>query len=150
MEMTEWPTELGQGLVLLAIGTIGSLLAQSTGLPAGVVIGAMLTSGLYRLAGGEIGPWRGRYGQVGRLLLGTVIGAAFGPDVLAPLKAALLPMGILVVIIVGTGLALGWILTRFTRLNIATALISVVPGGLPAMIAMSEEMDADATIVAVL
>jgi hypothetical protein len=81
-------------------------------------------------------------------MLGTVIGASFGSDVVAPLKAALLPMTVLVIAIVGAGLGLGWILSRYTRLDVKTALISVVPGGLPAMTAMAEDLGADATVVA--
>jgi membrane AbrB-like protein len=135
-------------LALLAVGTAGALAAQGMGLPAGVIVGALLASGLYRLAGGDPGPWQGRYGRLGRLLLGTVIGAAFGPDVIAPLKAALLPMVALIAIIVGVGLGLGWALGRFTRLDVATALISSAPGGPPAMAATAEEIGADATVVA--
>lgn len=140
--------ELGQGLALLASGAVGALLAEGMGLPAGFIVGALLASGLYRLAGGEAGSWRSRYGQMGRLLLGTVIGAAFGPDVIAPLRAALLPMMAVTAVIIGAGLALGWALARFTQLDITTALISTVPGGLPAMVAMAEERGADTTVAA--
>jgi len=133
---------------LLAVGVVGGLAVQGIGVPAGMIVGALLASGCYRLAGGDPGPWRGRYGRVGRLLLGTVIGAAFGPDVIAPLKAALLPMLLLITAVVGMGLGLGYVLSRFTRLDTTTALISVVPGGLPAMTAMAEDVGADATVVA--
>lgn len=143
-----WPRSLGQGLALLAAGTGGALVAGGIGIPAGAIVGSLLASGFYRLAGGKPGAWRGRYGCVGRLLLGTFIGAAFGPDVIAPLKAALLPMIVITAIIVGVGLGLGWALGHFTRLDTTTAIISIVPGGLPAMVAMAEESEADATVVA--
>jgi membrane AbrB-like protein len=139
---------LKQGLALLAVGTAGALTAQQIGIPAGMIVGALLSSGFYRLAGAEPGPWRGRYGRIGRLLFGTCIGAAFGPDVLAPLKATLLPMAVLIAVIVGVGLGLGWALSRFTALDTQTALISSIPGGIPAMAAIAEENNADATIVA--
>jgi hypothetical protein len=76
-----------------------------------------------------------------------VIGAAFGSDMIAPLKAALLPMAGLVAVIIGVGLFLGWLLNRLTGLDLATSIISAVPGGLPAMTAMAEDVDADATVV---
>ena len=57
-------------------------------------------------------------------------------------------MILLIAIIVGIGLGLGWALNRLTQLDAATAIISAVPGGLPAMAAMAEEMGADATVVA--
>jgi membrane AbrB-like protein len=81
------------------------------------------------------------------LLLGTVIGAAFGPDMISPLKTSLLPMAGLVAIIIGVGLFLGWLLSRFGGLDLPTAIISAVPGGLPAMTAMAEDVGADATVV---
>ncbi len=148
MKRRRWPGDLGRGAILLALGSAGALLGQALRLPAGVMLGALLSSGIYRLAGGDAGPWRGRYGQIGRLLLGTIIGAAFGPDVIAPIEAALLPMMAVTAVIIGAGLALGWALARFTQLDITTALISTVPGGLPAMVAMAEERKADTTIAA--
>lgn len=139
--------EAGLGLALLLLSTGGAWIASRAGIPAGVIIGALLASGLYRLAGGDPGPWRGRYGLLGRLLLGTVIGAAFGPDVLAPLQTALLPMLVAISIIVSVGLGLGWALSSHTPLDTPTALISAVPGGLPAMAAFADEAGADATVV---
>ena len=141
-------SQLGQGLVLLSVGAAGALAGHALGLTAGVIVGALVASGIYRLLGGEPGPWRGRYGKAGRLLLGTVIGAAFGPDVLAPLQAALVPMLGLIVVIVALGLLLGLALSHFASLDDTTAIMSAMPGGLPAMTAMSENMDADSTVVA--
>lgn len=138
---------MGQGLLLLAVGALGALIAEWIGIPTGMIVGALLTSGLYRLAGGEPGAWQGRYGRVGRLLLGTFIGPSFGPDVIVTLKAALVPTLVLIVCIIGAGLGLGWTLGRFTKLDPTTVLISAVPGGLPAMVGMAEKMDADATVV---
>jgi membrane AbrB-like protein len=148
MEGRGWLSELGQGLALLAAGAVGALAGYALGLTAGVIAGALVTSGVYRLLGGEPGPWRRRYGRVGRLLLGTVIGAAFGPELLAPLQAAIVPMAGLVVVIVGVGLLLGLVLSHLTDLDWATAIISAMPGGLPAMTATAEDAEADATVVA--
>ncbi|MGD9145829.1 MAG: AbrB family transcriptional regulator [Anaerolineae bacterium] len=165
MKSEDWPAELAQGLALLAAGTAGALAGWAVGIPAGIMVGALLICGLYRLAGGEqlvggrrpaesqrladgqLDRWRKRYARLGRLLLGIVIGAAFGPDMIAPLKAALLPMAGLVVAIICVGLFLGWLLNRLTGLDLATSIISAVPGGLPAMTAMAEDVDADATVV---
>jgi membrane AbrB-like protein len=148
MVLRGWLPQVGQGLALLLAGAVGALAGYALGLPAGVIAGALVTSGLYRLLGGEPGPWRGRYGRVGRLLLGTVIGAAFGPELLAPLRAAILPMAGLILAIVAVGLLLGFVLSHFTKLDWATAIISAMPGGLPAMAAVAEDVKADATIVA--
>jgi uncharacterized protein len=136
------------GVVLLAVGAGGAWLADLVGIPAGAMIGALAASSIYHLAGGRVGPWRGRYGRAGRLLLGAVIGGAFGPDVIEPLKLAILPVLASITFIVCLGLLLGWGLSRVTHLDARTALLSVMPGGLPAMVGMSDELDADVTVVA--
>jgi membrane AbrB-like protein len=141
------PRDLKSGLLLLAVGAAGGWFAVWVGIPAGVIVGALLTSAIYRLLSGASGPWRERYGRLGRVLLGTVIGAAFGSDVIAPLKTALLPMLVVIAAIIGVGLALGWALGRFTPLDTATGLIGSVPGGLPAMAAIADDSNADATVV---
>lgn len=137
-----------RGVTLLAIGAAGAWFATEVGIPAGAIVGALLFSGAYRLAKGDPGPWRSLYGHIGRFLLGTVIGAAFGTEVLAPLSSALLPMMVLIFVIVGVGILLGWALGHFRSIDTATALISAVPGGLPAMVAIADETDADTTVVA--
>lgn len=147
MRSRGWLSELGQGLVLLLVGAVGALVGHALGLVAGVIAGALVASGIYRLLGGEPGPWRGRYGRIGRLLLGTVIGATFGSDLLAPLQAALLPMLGLIAVVLAVALFLGWALTHLTSLDATTAIMSALPGGLPAMAALSEEVNADGTVV---
>ena len=137
-----------QGVTLLGVGLIGGLVAHQVGLPAGLTVGAMISTGIYRLAGGEADAWRGRYGRLGRLLLGAVIGSTFGPDVIAPIRAAVLPMLAIIAVLVGAGIAMGWLLSRFSRLDIPTALMSATPGGLPAMASMSEELGIGAVVVA--
>ena len=138
------------GLGLLVAGIVGGLVADVLGMPAGVVVGSLLGGGVYRLAAGDAGPWRDRYGHVGRLLLGTVIGAAFGPDVLTPLKTALLSMLGVIACLVGGGMALGWGMAQVTSLDLATALLSSVPGGASTMPAVAHDLGGDMRLVAAL
>ena len=61
---SRWFEGLGQGVALLAVGAIGALAGWAAGIPAGMLVGALLTSGIYRLAVGErlatsrLEPWR--------------------------------------------------------------------------------------------
>ncbi|NLE46056.1 MAG: AbrB family transcriptional regulator [Chloroflexi bacterium] len=140
--------QLSRGVLLLTIGAVGGLGATALDIPAGMIIGALLASGVYRLAGGDPGGWRQPLGFVGRLILGAYIGASFGPDVIDPLKSAILPMTVLITAMVAAGLGLGWALCRTPGVNLPTGLLSSLPGGLPAMAAVADELDADATVVA--
>lgn len=144
------PADARPGLFLLSIGAAGALAAHFAGLPAGMVIGALIASGIYRLSGGQIGKWRHRYGTVGRLLLGAFIGASFTREAVKPLTQAIGPMCLLISTMLATGLVLGWAVSRISGVSLATGLLSSMPGGLPAMTAMAEDMGADATVVAVI
>jgi membrane AbrB-like protein len=144
----QWPGQIVEGSVLLAIGALGALLADRIGMPGGAVVGALLAVGIFYIVRGETGPWQRRFGRVGRLLLGTVVGAAFTADVLAPLKIAVLPMIAVVVTLTGVGLAMGWLLYRSGKVNFATAMVGAVPGGLPAMVGIAADMHADSAVVA--
>jgi membrane AbrB-like protein len=138
---------LTQGLLLATFGVAGGLVADKLGIPAGMMIGPVFTVGAYRLIAGRSENWSARCGRFGRLILGSVIGAAVDPHVLAPLKEALGPMVVIVFISVSVSLMLGWGLTRFTELSLATGLIGVVPGGIPAMAAVADDLGADVTVV---
>ncbi|MCJ7737920.1 MAG: AbrB family transcriptional regulator [Anaerolineae bacterium] len=142
--------EARSGILLLTIGAAGALAAHFAGIPAGMVIGALIASGIYRLSGGKIGEWRHKYGTVGRLLLGAFIGASFTPEAVKPLMQAIGPMCLLISTMLATGLVLGWTVSRIAGVSLATGLLSSMPGGLPAMAAMAEDLDADATVVAVI
>jgi membrane AbrB-like protein len=51
---------------------------------------------------------------------------------------------------IGMGLVLAWLLSRLTGLDIATALFSLTPGGMPEMLAVAQESGADLGVVATL
>jgi membrane AbrB-like protein len=151
-DLRRWRDEAFQGFVLLAIGTLGATVARGVGLPGGAVVGALLAVGAVQVAWPRTGirtnPSQKRLGRIGRLALGTVVGAAFSAQVLAPLKAAVLPMVIVVTILAGVGFFNAWILFRFGRATPETAILGGVPGGLPAMAGLSSAMRADSTVVA--
>jgi hypothetical protein len=110
----------------------------------------MLAIALFRFGGGNTLPWNVWFGRLGRLLLGVAIGSAFDMDVIRPLQTAAGPMVVAVVILLGTGMFLGWMLHKVTGLNLSSGLIASVPGGLPAMVSIASETEADTTVVAAL
>ena len=135
---------------LLVIGLIGGLIAFILHIPAGFLIGAMVAVSISMLVCPGLGkaPWI--YEEIGRTLLGTFIGATFNRDVIAQL-GSLLPQATLAILgLVITGLALGWVMSKLTNLDVATALFSFTPGGLPEMTALAQEVGADSGIVATL
>nr|MBC7244812.1 AbrB family transcriptional regulator [Chloroflexota bacterium] len=134
----------------LAIGLAGALAADWLGIPAGLLIGAMLAIAIVKLAGFDLGKVPFIYDEGGKILLGTVIGATFNRRVLLQL-GTLLPSAIAATLaMIAIGLVLGWLLARTTQLDTATGLFSLTPGGIAEMVAVAQEIGAGATIVATL
>ena len=139
-----------QPLQLLAIGLAGALAADWLGIPAGLLIGAMLAVAIATLARFDLGKVPLLYDEGGKILLGTAIGATFNRRVLLQL-GALLPSAIAATLaMIAIGLALGWLLAKITHLDIATGLFSLTPGGIAEMVAVAQEIGAGATVVATL
>jgi membrane AbrB-like protein len=135
---------------LLAIGLIGGLIAISLHIPAGFMIGAMVAVGVSRLVFLNLGTAPRIYGEIGKILVGTFIGATFDRHVLAQLGSLLLPTAVAMLVLIAIGLALGWVLTKLTDLDVPTALFSLTPGGLPEMTAVAQEVGADSRVVVTL
>jgi membrane AbrB-like protein len=85
---------------------------------------------------------------------GVVIGVSAGGTIVASALRALaadwaLVLG-LCVVTVAISLVFGLVLERVARLDFATALLGMLSGGAPAMIAMAGDLEADARLVAVM
>ncbi len=135
---------------LLAIGLIGGLIAINLHIPAGFMIGAMVTVGISRLVFLNLGTAPRIYGEIGKILVGTFIGATFDRQVLAQLGSLLLPTAVAMLALIAMGLALGWVLSKIAGLDVPTALFSLTPGGLPEMTAVAQEVGADSRVVVTL
>ena len=119
-------------------------------IPAGLFMGCMVFSGVYRIltpakiAGIDI------FHKVGQILIGIVIGASFQQEVLEPLKLALLPVFVQILILVTAGLLLGTLLSKWTALDRSTSILSALPGGLPVMVGLAADLNHKVHVVAVI
>jgi membrane AbrB-like protein len=135
---------------LLAIGLVGGLIAVVLHIPAGFMVGATVTVGISRLVFVNLGKAPRIFEEIGKILVGTFIGATFDRHVLAQLGSLLLPTAVAMLVLIAIGLALGWVLSKLTGLNVQTALFSLTPGGLPEMTAVAQEIGADSRVVVTL
>jgi len=137
-------------LQLLAAGTAGAVLLHWLGVPAGLYIGAMLSVATLKLLRPRLGEAPAALKLIGGALLGTAVGSTFNRPLLARMGSLLLPTlgATLAIILVSTGL--GWLLSRLTGLDLATALFSLTPGGVAEMVATAQDTTADITAVATL
>jgi len=135
---------------LLAFGLTGAALASWLRIPGGWMIGPMLAITVAKVGGVNLRKAPRAYSEIGKVLLGTFIGATFNRAALAQLGQLLLPaIGSTLVMIV-VGMALAWMLARLANLDVGTALFSLTPGGMAEMVAIAEETTADLGVVATL
>ncbi len=132
------------------VGLGGALLAHRWDIPAGLMIGPMLAVLLLKLADSNLGQAPRMFGETGKILLGTFVGATFNRAALAQLGDLLLPTVLATVFLIGSGVCLAWLLSQWTELDMATALFSLTPGGIQEMVAVCEESGADVATVTVL
>ena len=83
-------------------------------------------------------------------VVGTALGAGFSPATLLTLPRHFSIFAFAVIFILLTSLFNGWILTRSTRLDVATAFLGTMPGGAGEMAAMSDSLGADSRLVVIM
>ena len=135
------------GLLLLPLGAAGGLAGYYAGIPSGYMIGAMLVVVIAKLLGLRLDKPSRLYSDTGSILLGTFAGALFSRETLAQLGQLLAPaMGVIFGLVV-LGLVIGLVLSKFAKLDLASCLFGVTPGGLSEMVAASGSSSADRNLV---
>ncbi len=137
-------------LRLSLIALTGAWLAQQINLPTPLMLGPIFALFLAKLVGLDVGKAPGTYGELGKILLGTCVGATFNRAVLARLGPLILPSALATLVLIASALLLAAALARITGLSLATALLSLTPGGMAEMVAVADEAQADMAAVAVL
>ena len=138
------PTAPGWRPVVLAfaVGASGGFLFSILGLPLPWMMGAMTATTVATLAGARLhAPHPLRNTMI--VVLGTMLGSAFTPDILA--KAAQWPWSlaallVFVVIVAGAIIA---VLVRGFGFDLPTAYFSAAPGGLSQMVLIGTAMGGD-------
>jgi uncharacterized protein len=134
---------LTAGLCGVALG----LLFWRFGLPGGLVVGAMIGTGLYQLLAPERATSPAGFDFVVQLAAGVSIGLTLNREIVQAAKAAL-PWAVisaLVFLLVAVLLAL--VITRTTGINLVTTLFGLAPGGIGSMGVMAQAEGGKAAIV---
>lgn len=145
--MTENVSWREQALVL-AIGSLGSLVASWVNLPGGAFTGALLATAAMSIARGGRSSVPDWVGSLARIVLGVSVGARVNAELLGAISRALGPVVGVVLVMVASGYLIARLLHRFTSLDLPTALCGSSPGALPAMVALSEDLGGDPPVVA--
>jgi len=132
----------------LAVGALGVLAARALAVPGGAFTGAMLATAAASLLKVPVSEPPKGLKSTARIVLGITVGASVTSDTISAVASALLPVAIMVVTLVALSLLVAWALTRWTRMDPATALCSSSPGALAAMVALADDLGGDAPVVA--
>ncbi|MFQ3546062.1 AbrB family transcriptional regulator [Halobacillus rhizosphaerae] len=133
-------------LYLLAAILTGWLLSLLN-IPDGWLIGSLLFGIFFRIKISEISMPSYLF-PFSLSLIGASIGLTMQTSMFKEVASFFLPLLISLIIIMLGAWGLSKILARYSALDPTTALFSCIPGGASAMLALSEEYDADQRIVA--
>jgi membrane AbrB-like protein len=137
---------LWRSLLLLAAALVGGVTAEALSVPAGAVLGAIVGAVAVNLW--RPGPrLRREFREAGKILLGSVVGLSFAPELMAAIGGMLIPVTVGVTALIVAGLLLSLLLHRRFGWDMATALYACTPGGLSELAITSEDVGARSHVV---
>ncbi len=134
-------------LVYLFLGILGGFLGLRLKMPAGSLIGAMVTVMVSKLIMKSDWPIPKEVNFLFQVGLGVMVGAAFHPDMLPHFKKLFFPILTSTITLVGVGLILSIIFTRLGILDAPTAYLGTSPGAMSGIIVLAFEGGASAPMV---
>lgn len=132
---------------LLVLGVLAGVAATRLRVPGGDLLAGLAVAALanpiwLRLAGAPE-PW----GVFAQWILGAAVGATITRSALRTFRPYALAGGLMTASLIGSGLALGWALSRVTALDLATCITGSAPGGADTMIVLAADLGADVHLV---
>ena len=135
--------------LLLAGGTYElSELAEKAGLPSAQLLVALITGVLLALAGVVRRPLPATLAHASHAVVGALMGSYLDLGALRAAGSASLPLVLITVVTIAISLAVAAALARFGRLPLQDSVLGLVPGGSAAIVVCSDEVGADARLVA--
>jgi membrane AbrB-like protein len=134
-------------LTYLALGAVGGFVGSKLRIPAGTLIGAMLTIIFFKMAMKVHWEIPKSFSFVLQVFLGVMVGATFQPELLHVVKKIALPVVISCVVLVGTGILMAVIFTKLGLLDMGTGFLGTSPGAMSVLIALSLEGNAEPMLI---
>ncbi|PSL42777.1 hypothetical protein B0H94_11363 [Salsuginibacillus halophilus] len=138
---------MGQKFIFLALAISAGGLLNLFGMPAGWLLGAIMTGIIWGLTRERL-IFEGWPFKTALAFVGTNIGLLMEQELFAVIGAYFAPLLLVIAMTIAMGLGLGVLLYRWTELDRRTAFFCCVPGGASEVISVSGEYGADQRIVA--
>jgi membrane AbrB-like protein len=136
-------------LLTLLVGSLIGLAALKIKIPAGLMVGAIIGVAALNIIGGvAYVPTETK--TFVQIIAGAFIGCTMEKSDLKRLPKILKPMVVMLVALLVLNLAAGFLIYLFSPLDLATSLMSAVPGGVSDIPIIAADMGADAPKVAVM
>lgn len=133
----------------LIIALIGGFIGYELKIPAGTLIGSMAFVAVANILGFEP-QMPDSFDVLAQMILGGFLGLTVTREVVIELKGYALPSLLVVAILAVFGIATGIIVSKFTGIDLYTALFGSVPGGMQEMIILSKSYDVNHSAVLVI
>ena len=140
---------LGEFLLTLAVGILGGYIFIKMRVPSGAMIGAMVGVTAFNLIS-ECAFFPDDMRIILQLFSGIFIGSSITWQDILDIKKVIMPFIILVVAMIFFNVTLGFVMWWGSNLDLATALLSITPGGASDMALIAEDFGANPGYVAIL
>ena len=131
----------------LGLGLVGGALGAKLKIPAGALIGAMLTIIVFKMTMKMHWEIPNGFTFALQVFLGIMVGATFQPELLHVMKKIAPPVIISCVVLVGAGILMAVIFAKLGLLDIGTAYLGTSPGAMSALIVMALDSGAQPMLV---
>jgi membrane AbrB-like protein len=134
-------------LAYLGLGLLGGLLGAKLKIPAGALIGAMLTIICFKLFAKVHWEMPKNFTFVIQVFIGIGVGASFQPALMEAMKKIAIPMMISCIVLVGAGVVLAIVFNRLGLVDIGTAYLGTSPGAMSTISVLALESQAQPMLV---
>ena len=134
-------------LTYVMLGLVGGVLGAKLKIPAGALIGAMVTIIVFKMTMKMHWEMPKGFMFALQIFVGIAVGTTFQPEMLQVMKKIALPVIISCVVLVGTGVMMAIIFARIGLLDMGTAYIGTSPGAMSALIVLALDSGAQPMLV---
>lgn len=136
-------------LQTMAASTLGGLVCIALGVPAGGMVGGVLCAAWFNARTGR-GYVPKHFGFVLQAGVGALIGANMTRAHLASIHELVVPIVLQLAFLLCFTAILGWLMSRWTRLDPLTSLLAITPGGIQEISMIARELGCDPVPVIVM
>ena len=131
----------------LCIGTVGGFLGSKLRIPAGALIGAMVSVIAFKTLMHKSWDIPKSYGLAIQIGMGVMVAASFTPGMFKDLGRLMIPVASSTVVLVAVGAVLAIIFHRMGFLDMKTSYIGTSPGALSVLVPLASETGTSPAIV---